>query len=127
MNSVDNNADEMSSPRRIQKSSGSLFSFLPQASPNRQRHTSGSVNELNLYLSEDEEDHKCNIMAYWKSNSKKFTTLSKMAVTYLALPASSAPVERLFSIAGKVFRAGRCLLKDKNFESRMFLKCNSTL
>ena len=127
MNSVDSYADEMSSPRRIEKSSGSLFSFLPQATSNRQRHASESGNELDLYLSEDEEDHKCDIMAYWKSHSKKFTTLSKMAVTYLALPASSAPVERLFSIAGKLFRADICLLKDKHFESLMFLKCNTTL
>ena len=129
MNSVDSlsYADEVSPPRKIQKSSGSLFSFLPQASSNRQRHTSGSINELDLYLSEDEEGHKCDIMAYWQSNAKKFPTLSKMAVTYLALPASSAPVERLFSIAGKVFRADRCLLKDKNFEALMFLKCNTTL
>ena len=43
-------------------------------------------------------------MKYWDLNFKKFPTLSKLAQTYLALPASSAPVERLFSIAGKIFR-----------------------
>ena len=41
MNSVNSlsYADEMSPPRKIQKSFDSLFSFLPQASSYRQRHT----------------------------------------------------------------------------------------
>ena len=68
-------------------------------------------------------------MMYCGMNSNKFLVLSKMAQIYLALPASSAPVERLFSIGGKIFRAERCtcMLSDKNFEMLMFLKCNSAV
>ena len=40
------------------------------------------------------------------------------------IPASSAPVERLFSIAGKVFHPNRCCLKNKTFEELMFIRCN---
>ena len=39
--------------------------------------------------------------------------------------ATSAPVECLFSIAGKVFRPERCSLKDDTFEKlKMMNKCN---
>ena len=48
-------------------------------------------------------------MMFWDLNSNKFPVLSKMAQIYLALPASSAPVERLFSVGGKIFRAERCV------------------
>ena len=115
----------LSPPKKIKKSNGSLFSFLPR-SAQRHRHTSGT-KELDLYLSEDEEETGCNMM-YWGLNSNKFPVLSKMAQIYLALPASSAPVERLFSI-GKNFRAERCtcMLSDETFETLMFLKCNNVV
>ena len=39
--------------------------------------------------------------------------------------ATSAPVECLFSTAGKVFRPERCSLKDDTFEKlNMMIKCN---
>ena len=127
MNTIDQKVEEVvSPPHKMPKSTGSLFSFLPQAA-SRKRHASGSINELDMYLTEADEDPKCDIMKYWDLNSNKFPTLSKLAKTYLALPASSAPVERLFSIAGKIFRAERCLLSDKNFEALMFLKCNNVV
>ena len=43
----------------------------------------------------------------------------------MAIPSTSAPVERLFSIAGKIFRPERCSLSDDNFETLMMIKCNS--
>ena len=51
--------------------------------------------------------------------------MSKLAKRYLSVLASSGPVERLFSIAGKIFRPERCRLTDTVFENLMFIKCNS--
>ena len=66
-------------------------------------------------------------MKCWGLKSNKFPVLSKMAQIYLALPASYTPVERLFSIGGKIFRAERCMLSDKTFERLMFIKCNNVV
>ena len=42
--------------------------------------------------------------------------MSKLAERYLSVPASSGPVEQLFSIAGKIFCPERCRLTDTVFE-----------
>lgn len=120
--------EELNSPpeKKAKVSTSSIFNFIPQT-PKRQRHTSVKQSELDLYLTADCESSDSNPLQYWSAHEEKFPTLAKMACTYLALPASSAPVERLFSIAGKVFRPERCSLTDSNFEALMFLKCNKEL
>ena len=65
-----------------------------------------------------------NPLEFWKLNQVKYSPLAKLASQFLCVPASSAPVERLFSIAGKVFRPERCRLTDKRFEELMFIRCN---
>ena len=64
-------------------------------------------------------------LIFWKNNQYKYAGLSKLACKYLQIPASSAPVERIFSIAGKIFRPDRCRLSDDLFEKLMFIRCNS--
>ena len=59
------------------------------------------------------------------NQSARFSGLVKMAVKYLAIHASSAPVERLFSVAGKMFRPDRRSLSDKHFEDIMLIRCNA--
>ena len=71
------------------------------------------------------EDH--DPLQYWKQNKQTMLELTTLALYYLAIPASSAPVERLFSIAGKVFRPDRCRLSDKRFEELMFVRGNKHL
>ena len=41
--------------------------------------------------------YNCPLIDFWKVNEQKFPVLSKMAKMYLAVPATSAPSERLFS------------------------------
>ena len=43
----------------------------------------------------------------------------------VGVPLLSAPVERLISIAGKVFRPEGCNLIDNRFEELMFICCNN--
>ena len=66
----------------------------------------------------------CCTVQHGSHADSEFGCISKIALRYLCIPASSAPVERIFSIAGKVFRPERCRLKGKTLEQLMFIKCN---
>ena len=82
------------------------------------RHISGSCDpikqEITGYLISECVD--IDPLKYWKDNAEKYPRLTCLARTFLVVPATSAPVERLFSIAGKFFRPERCRLSDKTFE-----------
>ena len=45
----------------------------------------------------------------------------------MTIPSTSAHVERLFSIAGKIFRCERWSLSDDHFEALMIIKCNNEI
>ena len=59
------------------------------------------------------EDEKTCPLHYWSKSLSKYPNIAQVTASVLGIPASSAPVERLFSIAGKVFRPERGRLKDE--------------
>lgn len=98
-----------------------LFSYLPST-----KISSSGINiKVDLYLSEPALPQETNPLDFWRLNESKFPKLSRMAKYYLSIPASSAPVERLFSIiAGKNFRPDRCSMTDAVFQKLIAIKCN---
>ena len=64
-------------------------------------------------------------LKYWQEHQYVFPSFAEIAIGVLGIPASSAPVERLFSVAGKVFRPERCRLADSTFEKLMYIQCNN--
>ena len=91
----------------------------------RKRHTSQKGAKIPQYLSEPVLDIEDDPLKFWKDNEAEYPRLAKLANKYLAIQASSAAVERLFSIGGKVFRPDRCRLKDETFEILMMIRCNN--
>jgi hypothetical protein len=63
-------------------------------------------------------------LKFWKSNQYKFPLLAKLAKKYLGIPASSAAVERMFSIAGHIFSLKRRNMGKKIFCELVLLKLN---
>ena len=59
-------------------------------------------------LSEDADP-----LAYWKEQGDLNPTLAKLACQYLQISASSAPVECLSSVAGKIFTSDRSNLTEQ--------------
>lgn len=69
---------------------------------------------------------QCPLM-FWKVNCIHWPNLAKIAKKVLGVPATSASVERMFSIAGHIFQAKRRRMSDKLFASVVFCKLNEEL
>lgn len=82
--------------------------------------------EIELYMSEVKaadgvmEDQ----FAFWSKRVQKFPCLYKIAIDVLAIPATSAPAERVFSRASYILERNRHHLSDKKLEDELFCKVN---
>jgi len=83
-----------------------------------------SLREMEKYLTSPCITEDKNPLEFWNMHQQEFPALAALAQRYLAVPATSAPVERLFSIGGRIFRPDRCRLTDKTFEHLMNIKVN---
>ncbi|KAG7173680.1 Zinc finger BED domain-containing protein 4-like 8 [Homarus americanus] len=83
-----------------------------------------SETEVSLCLNQPCLQEDGDPLGYWRAKQPEFPVLTRLAAKYLAIPATSAPVDRLFAIAGKLFRPERCNLSDKRFEQLMMIRCN---
>lgn len=78
--------------------------------------------EYVLYFREPIEIQEIQPLTYWKNNVHKFPILSVLARRFLAIPATSASVERLFSIAGNILTKSRNRLYPKTAKQLILLK-----
>lgn len=56
-----------------------------------------------------------------------YVSLRPLFSRVFCVPATSAPVERVFSQSGLIMRPNRAKMADTMLESLVFLKCNATL
>lgn len=54
--------------------------------------------KINLYLAEEKEVSTVDVLKWWKNHQKPYPRLARMARDYLAIPASSVPSERFFTL-----------------------------
>ena len=85
------------------------------------------INEYVNLSSTPNTKNKNKPLLFWKENQNRFPILAKLAKKYLGVQASSAAVERLFSIAGHIFSLKRRKLTASNFITLVFLKLNESL
>ena len=88
-------------------------------------------NQFAKYLEEvdkyDPTEGRCHVFHFWANNKKKFPNLFSLAMRVLSIPASSAPVEGVFSRGGLIMRPHRARLGAETLLKLIFLKCNETL
>ena len=83
-------------------------------------------DELEEYLAEPvETDPDINLLKYWKKKEEKWPKLAKMAKQYLASPASSAGVERVFSAAGRMHDDMRKSMTNESLQHSLFAAFNT--
>ena len=63
-------------------------------------------------------------LEWWKSNESKFSTIAKLARKFLAIPATSAPSERIWSIAKNVLTTERACLKENVAAAYLYIQEN---
>lgn len=68
-----------------------------------------------------EDGRDFDLLSWWKVHSTVFPNLSRMARQYLAFPASSAGVERLFSAAGRMHNDLRKNVKESTLERSLMV------
>ena len=66
-------------------------------------------------------------LAWWKMHDGQFPKIAKLARKYLAIPASSAPSERVFSRAKLIQQRQRWNLLPQRLEACVMLKHNAWL
>ena len=67
---------------------------------------------------------KVSPFVFWSSKREDYPRLFQISSQFLCVPATSAPVERLFSHRGLVTRPHRACLSPSLLEQIVFLKCN---
>lgn len=72
-------------------------------------------------------DKSKTVLDFWRENESRWPILANIARKVLGVPASSAGVERMFSIAGHVFSLKRRRMKTKIYESLVYCKLNENL
>jgi hypothetical protein len=78
------------------------------------------INKINCLKPSELEDTSL----FWKLNSKLWPELAHFARYILTIPATSAPIKRVFSIGGAILSPSRRRINDNLFQSLIFLKCN---
>ena len=63
-------------------------------------------------------------LVWWKLHADKYPHVWKLASIVLAIPATSAPSERVFSAAANIVNKKRVRLKSENVDLLVFLKAN---
>ena len=85
--------------------------------------TESVADVLGRYLS-DELDTDTSCLAFRREHPK-YGRLALSALRALSVPASSAPVERVFSYVGIFMRPHRAGMSEATLSALVFLKCNS--
>jgi hAT family C-terminal dimerisation region len=64
---------------------------------------------------------------FWLGNSDRFPTLAPLALQYLSINATSASVERLFSIAGRIANSNKHGIRPLLLEAQTVVKFNKNV
>ncbi|XP_039609057.1 zinc finger BED domain-containing protein 4-like isoform X2 [Polypterus senegalus] len=118
-------ADELSSPP---KKRSSLFRFMASDSHRLQFPTAtATLSQVESYFSQPSIPEDADPLAFWEQHQVTLPQLAQLASMYLPTPASSAPVDRLFSVDCKAFQPEKYSFSNAMFEELMFIRCNGQL
>jgi len=87
------------------------------------------AKEAELYMSLPQVDFNTigdqGVLEWWKSHQSMFLFLSRMALQFLAFPAASAGVERVFSTSGEMHGDKRKRLEEETLQNLRYVNKNA--
>ena len=84
--------------------------------------------QLAQLASETQQPQTADPLTWWRENEARFYGLKRLARKYLAIPATSAPSERVFSLAGNICSRRRpSLSSPDHLDALVFLNANGDL
>ena len=98
--------------------------YLSSLVTKNRRNLARKVDDYMEAIRKLPENFRANTGAFWLKYENEWPELASYAKRVLTVPASSAAVERVFSVGGAILRPSRRRLSDRLFKMLMFLKCN---
>jgi hAT family C-terminal dimerisation region len=80
------------------------------------------VHDYDRYATLPNDPNIESSLGWWRGNQVSFPDLAKMARNTLAVPASGCPVERMFSVSGRIAAWQRSRLRDATISDSMMYK-----
>ena len=78
-----------------------------------------SVDELQKYLSLEQEDIDVDPILFWRQNKSKFPNLARVALNVLSIPGGAVACERTFNIGRDIVGIRRHALNEDTLSSLM--------
>src|SRR5262249_13297571 len=96
------------------------FDFVRTANMLKRRRVQ-RANELERYLTAPPADGYVDLLAWWKDHAGEYPCLARIARDYLAIPATSDPAERAFSVGANLVSDKRGSLNEDTIQACMCL------
>lgn len=116
---------------RPRKKSKSLFALDDEehalANTGRPLQTEVDLFKLVRLRPDDIEDENFDLLLWWRANREQYPILAKVARYILAIPASSAESERVFSASSNTITQKRTQLLPSNLNGLLIIKSNIAL
>ena len=99
-----------------------LSQFLTEKQEQEAPNTNDDIQEY--FNSKSQLPEKADPLNFWIKNEQRYSKLAPLAQDILVIPASSTPIERVFSKAGYATSGRRNRLSGQNLEREVLLKTN---
>lgn len=98
--------------------------FGPHYASKKEMRANTCPEEVEDYLQMTRISTTSSPLEWWAHKEKQLPRLAKLARSYLAIPATSTPSERVFSLAGNTITRQRASLHPAHVDALIFLNAN---